>query len=75
MERSIVFTFAPRTAALTLMYGAGKLFPRADRSPAIVPVPPAAIRGRLAASSCPLGRSRRVSSGFYISQAQEVVVG
>ena len=34
---SLVFTFAPRTPALTLMYAAGKLlFPRSDRSPAIV---------------------------------------
>ncbi len=73
VERSLVFTFAPRTAALTLMYGTGKLFPRADRSPAIVPVSPAAIRAQLAAASCPLGRSRRVASGFYISQAQEVM--
>ena len=75
VERSLVFTFAPRTAALSLMYGAGKLFPRADRSPAIVPVSPAAIRSRLAAGHCSLGRSRRIASGFYISQAQEVVVG
>jgi magnesium-protoporphyrin O-methyltransferase len=83
VERSIVFTFAPRTAALSLMYGAGKLFPRGDRSPSIVPVSPASIRGKLAAmaahahgpASWHLGRSQRIASGFYISQAQEVVVG
>ena len=79
IDRSIVFTFAPRTAALALMYGAGKLFPKADRSPAIVPVSPAALRTRLAASSrspgSSLGRSRRIASGFYISQAQEFVIG
>ena len=85
-ERSVVFTFAPRTVPLTLMYGAGKLFPRGDRSPAIVPVSPVSIRRRLAAeaaSASPsqrglswhLGRSRRIASGFYISQAQEVVIG
>lgn len=38
MSRSgIHFTYAPRTPALALMYAAGKLFPRGDRSPAIVP--------------------------------------
>ena len=80
VERSLVFTFAPRTPALTLMYAAGKLFPRGDRSPAIVPTSPRTIRDRLAAeaatqaSSWRLGRSERIASGFYISQTQEVVV-
>ena len=81
VDRSIVFTFAPRTPALTLMYAAGKLFPRGDRSPAIVPVAPAAIGRKLAALAAADGRrdwrparTRRISSGFYISQAQEVVV-
>ncbi len=70
---SIVFTFAPRTPALALMHAAGKLFPRGDKSPAIEPVPPAAIRRRLAASGLTLGASERVASGFYISQMQEVL--
>ena len=83
VDRSIVFTFAPRTPALALLYGVGKLFPRGDRSPAIVPVSPAAIRGKLTAlapivggsPAWSLGRSRRVETGFYKSQAQEVVIG
>lgn len=81
VERSVVFTFAPRTPLLTLMHAAGQLFPRGDRSPAIEPVTPATIRRRLATesrlsqiSSSRLGRSQRIASGFYISQAQEVVV-
>ena len=80
VERSLVFTFAPRTPALTLMYAAGKLFPRGDRSPAIVPTSPGTIRDRLAAeatkqaSSWGLGRSKRIASGFYISQTQEVMI-
>ena len=82
VERSLVFTFAPRTPALTLMYAAGKLFPRGDRSPAIVPTSPGTIRDRLAAgaakqvgaSAWRLGRSNRIASGFYISQTQEVVI-
>ena len=79
VERSLVFTFAPRTPALTLMYSAGKLFPRGDRSPAIVPTSPGTIRRRLAAKASEaqaawrLGRSERIASGFYISQTQEVV--
>ena len=80
VERSLVFTFAPRTPALSLMYAAGKLFPRGDRSPAIVPTSPGTIRRRLAAKASEanaawrLGRSGRIASGFYISQTQEVVI-
>jgi magnesium-protoporphyrin O-methyltransferase len=37
---SLLFTFAPRTAALSVMHGVGRLFPRADRAPAIEPVSP-----------------------------------
>ncbi len=75
-DHTLVFTFAPRTAALTLMHAAGKLFPRGDRSPAIEPVAPAAIRRRLETGrpALRLGRSARVATGFYISQAQEVLV-
>ena len=75
---SMVFTFAPRTPALTLLYATGKLFPRADRSPAIEPISQGAIRRRLAEVLPPrasLGRTHRVASGFYISQALEVVTG
>ena len=64
------------------MYAAGKLFPRGDRSPAIVPTSPGTIRDRLAAEAARqgtaspwrLGRSERIASGFYISQTQEVVI-
>ena len=34
---SVCFTYAPRTPVLAFMHTAGKLFPRGDRSPAIVP--------------------------------------
>lgn len=81
-ERSVLFTFAPRTPALTVMHAVGQLFPRGDRSPAIEPATPVGVQKRLAAkatlhdghSSWHLGRTHRVASGFYISQAQEVVV-
>ena len=77
VERSIVFTFAPRTPALSLMHAAGKLFPRADRAPAIEPVTEARLRAGVAAnpafSSWSVNRTQRISSGFYISQAMELV--
>jgi magnesium-protoporphyrin O-methyltransferase len=77
VEHGIVFTFAPRTAALTLMHAAGKLFPRGDKSPAIEPIGHGAITKRLrthpAMHAWRLERTHRVGSGFYISQALEVV--
>ena len=78
-ERSVVFTYAPRTPLLTLMHAAGKLFPRGDRSPAIEPASRSAIGRAIASSSARagvplrLGRTQRITTGFYISQAQEVV--
>lgn len=72
----VIFTVAPRTLPLTAMHAVGRLFPRADRAPAIVPIAPAALRRTLAAlPGARLGRSCRVSAGFYISQAMEVVRG
>ena len=77
-SQSMVFTFAPRTPALTLMHAAGQLFPRGDRSPAIEPVASTTIRRRLQAVLPPrakLGRTHRIGTGFYISQALEIVIG
>jgi magnesium-protoporphyrin O-methyltransferase len=75
-SRKMVFTLAPRTKPLVVMQAAGKLFPRGDRSPAIQPV---AIE-RLIATT--LSRAdmagwqsappTRISTGFYISEAQEL---
>jgi len=77
VDGSILFTFAPRTALLALMHATGRLFPRADRAPAIEPVAPAALQRTLAAApalSCwPTARTLRVSRGFYTSQALELV--
>jgi magnesium-protoporphyrin O-methyltransferase len=76
-RRSIVFTFAPKTAALTLMWTAGRLFPRGDRAPAIVPVAESSLRRALAEEPLlhqwRIGRTQRVASGFYKSQAMELV--
>jgi len=72
---SILFTFAPRTPLLTVMHAAGKLFPKGDRAPAIVPVSEAGLRRRMAESAAlaewRAGRTARIDSGFYISQAME----
>lgn len=76
-DRAILFTFAPQTPALSLMHAAGKLFPRADRAPAIEPVSEAAIRRGIATSSAfanwKIGRDARITSGFYMSHAMELV--
>ena len=76
VERSILFTFAPRTPALLAMHYAGKLFPRGDRGPSIVPVREETLIARIHATPemsgwCP-GRTRRILTGFYKSQALEL---
>jgi magnesium-protoporphyrin O-methyltransferase len=73
IDGSILFTVAPRTPLLTVMHNAGKLFPRADRAPRIVPLADAKLR-RLAAEAVPLkpfapATDRRVQRGFYTSHA------
>jgi magnesium-protoporphyrin O-methyltransferase len=73
---SVLFTFAPRTVALTLMHAAGKAFPKGDRSPAIEPVSEAKLRQLIGATPALAGllphRTKRVAKGFYISQAMEL---
>ena len=73
---SIVFTFAPRTPALTVMHTVGLMFPRSDRAPAIEPVSETKLRRLIAAdkllSNWRAARTDRVSGGFYISQAMEL---
>lgn len=77
VRQSILFTFAPRTPALRLMHAAGKLFPRGDRSPAIVPVSEPRLREAIAREPAlapfAIGRTHRIKAGFYISQALELV--
>ena len=73
-DRSIIFTFAPRTAMLSVMHAVGQLFPRGNRSPAIEPVRQKTISKHIGShlDAWHLGRTHRVSVGFYISQALEV---
>lgn len=67
----LVFTLPPRTALLMAMWRLGKLFPRADRSPAMVPHDTRGIAHALRVAGLPgrLRKVERVSSGFYISTA------
>jgi magnesium-protoporphyrin O-methyltransferase len=73
---SVAFTFAPRTAALTVMHAVGQLLPRGDRSPAIEPVGDVKLRRLLTAhpamEAWNTARTSRISRGFYISQALEL---
>ena len=74
---SIAFTFAPQTMLLMAMLGMGRLFPRSDRSPAILPVRDATLRTLIgqAMPSAKIGRDRRISASFYTSHALEIVTG
>lgn len=77
VDRSMVFTFAPRTPVLAVMHATGRLFPRSDRAPSIEPVSERALlRGIEIAADLALwqpARSQRVNSFFYQSQALEIV--
>lgn len=74
---SIVFTFPPKNLLLTAMISVGKLFPRKDRAPFIQPVAYEKLRTRIedsaALSAFRVGRTERIASGFYTSQALELV--
>jgi magnesium-protoporphyrin O-methyltransferase len=76
-RHSIQFTFAPSSVLLQVMHKTGKLFPRSDRAPAIEPVAEERLRhligARDALSRWQPKRCVRVKSGFYTSQAFEIV--
>jgi magnesium-protoporphyrin O-methyltransferase len=76
VEDAILFTFAPRTPALTLMHAVGRLFPRSDRAPSIEPVAPEALLDLIddepGLHTWEPGRSRRIACGFYTSEALEL---
>lgn len=72
---SVVFTFAPRNPALAAMRAVGRLFPRGNRAPWIEPVAEKSLRRGLQdfVPHFAAGRTQRVASGFYTSQAMELV--
>ncbi len=75
-RRSLLFTLAPRTPMLALMHTVGRLFPKGNRAPSIVPVSESLV---FAGIECDRrlrdftrGHSQRIKSGFYQSQAYEI---
>ncbi len=76
-SRALLVTFAPKTPALAVMHAVGRLFPRSDRAPAIEPVSERKLRTLLESDSAledwTCGRTHRVASGFYKSQALEMI--
>jgi len=69
---AVVFTIAPRTALLSAMHLAGRMLPRGDRAPAIVPIAAADLSREVPhASGRRLRPIGRVACGFYISEAIE----
>ena len=67
-ERSILFTFAPKTPPLMLMWTLGRLFPRNDRAPAIEPMSERALRRRSRAS-----RPRRLADRPHAAHHQRLL--
>lgn len=77
VERSIVFTFVPRTPFLVAMHAIGRIFPKGDRSPAFRPLGETALRAHIAREpgldAWRAGRTHYIGRGFYMSQALELV--
>ena len=73
---SMLFTFAPSNPVLAAMIKIGRIFPRGDRAPFIEPVSESALRGVIAGhdglAEWQVGRTEKISSGFYTSQAMEL---
>ena len=76
VDHGIAFTFAPWNPLLGIMHTAGRAFPRANRAPSIVPVAETALWKALDAhpelAAWSRGRTERIKSGFYTSQACEL---
>ncbi|MEO8280725.1 MAG: magnesium protoporphyrin IX methyltransferase [Ideonella sp.] len=76
-RRGLIFTYVPSSPALEVMRAVGKLFPRGNRSPAVVPIAQQRLHRRLDTEAALQGwtraRSERISSGFYTSHAMELV--
>lgn len=74
---SVVFTYAPSSPALQVFKAMGKLFPRGNRSPSIVPVAERHLYRLIDVhpqlADWDIRRTERVSGGFYTSQALEIV--
>ncbi|MGL6211040.1 MAG: magnesium protoporphyrin IX methyltransferase [Paracoccaceae bacterium] len=67
-DQSVIFTVAPRTPALMAMWSVGKLFPKADRSPTMVPHAHTTLNREAQGQ---VTKIDRISRGFYISECLE----
>jgi len=75
-RQSLCFTVAPLTPALAARHAIGRLFPRSQRSPDIAPMSLPRIRRDVSVTlgdGFHIARATRVGTGFYVSQALEVV--
>jgi magnesium-protoporphyrin O-methyltransferase len=76
-RQAVLFTYAPGTPLLLAMHRVGKLFPKRDRSPSIAPISTERLQRLIAdhqsLQSWEPGRSQRIASGFYKSQALELI--
>ena len=75
-QRSILFTYAPRTPILAAMINLGRLFPKRDRAPWLEPIATSALTRQIGDNpqlqQWQIGRTQKISSGFYTSQALEL---
>lgn len=76
-RNAVLVTYAPKTPALTLMHVVGRMVPgREHRAPAIEPLKERVVRRAVADASAlsdwNIGRTERIASGFYTSQALEL---
>lgn len=69
-EGAVVFTVAPRTPFLLTFWSMGKLFPRSDRSPTMVPHAHTRLQAQCQGAG-QISKVDRVSRGFYISECLE----
>jgi magnesium-protoporphyrin O-methyltransferase len=76
-RRGMAFTFAPRTVLLSLMHVVGKAFPRSDRAPDIEPIAELTLLRHMGLQptmgAFTVSRTQRIDTGFYMSQAMELV--
>lgn len=76
-KKSIIFTFAPSSVPLAMMHAVGRLFPRGNRAPSIVPINEQKlvelIKKEGGLKDWEIGRTQRIKSGFYTSQAMELL--
>ncbi len=76
-SRSMLVTVAPRTPALALMHTVGRVFPRGNRAPAIVPADITRLCRRIAEEPAlrdwQVAQTERIINGFYTSHAIQLV--